>query len=84
VLRRIDSPLQDTVPANRPVTVRDVTTFTLGFGIVFPPGRHPIQRAIDELQIVGFGPPNPSSPHTPVEWIRRLGTLPLMHQPGEK
>jgi CubicO group peptidase (beta-lactamase class C family) len=84
VLRRIDSPLEDTVPANRPVTVRDVMTFTLGFGIVFPPDRYPIQKVINDLQIVGFGPPNPSAPHTPDEWIRRLGTLPLMHQPGEK
>jgi CubicO group peptidase (beta-lactamase class C family) len=84
VLRRIDSSLADTVPANRPVTVRDVMTFTLGFGIVFSSAPYPIQRAIDELQIVGFGPPNPSTPHTPDDWIRRLGTLPLMHQPGEK
>jgi len=33
---------------------------------------------------VGFGPPNQSTPHDPDEWIRRVGTLPLMHQPGEK
>ena len=43
----------------------------------------PIQKAIDALQLVGFGPPDPAAPHSPDEWLRRLGTLPLMAQPGE-
>src|SRR6266567_8496407 len=30
VLRRIDGPLDDTVPANRPITVRDLLTFRMG------------------------------------------------------
>jgi CubicO group peptidase (beta-lactamase class C family) len=34
VLRRIDGPLDDTVAAERPITVRDVLSFTLGFGMV--------------------------------------------------
>jgi CubicO group peptidase (beta-lactamase class C family) len=85
VLKRLDGPLDDTVPANRPVTVRDLLTFRLGFGLIMgPPDMYPIQKAVSELQIVGFGPPNPSTPHEPDEWIRRLATLPLMHQPGEK
>src|SRR5439155_5976852 len=33
---------------------------------------------------IGMGPPNPSAMPAPEEWLRRLGTLPLMHQPGEK
>ena len=33
---------------------------------------------------MGFGPPDPTSPHDPDEWQRRLGTLPLMAQPGEQ
>jgi CubicO group peptidase (beta-lactamase class C family) len=85
VLRLLESPLDDTVPANRPITLRDLLTFRMGLGIVMaPPGTYPIQRAIDELEIVGFGPPDPSTPHDPDEWLRRLATLPLMHQPGEK
>lgn len=47
-----------------------------------PPGTHPIQTATDELQIFN-GPPMPASPLDPDEWMRRLGTLPLMHQPGK-
>ena len=84
VLKRLDGPLDDTVPANRPITVRDLLTFRMGFGIIMaPPDTYPIQRAVSEL-LLGQGPPNPSTPPAPDEWIRRLGTLPLMHQPGEK
>jgi CubicO group peptidase (beta-lactamase class C family) len=57
VLRSLDGPLDDTVPASRPITLRDLLTFRMGLGIVMAPARaHPIQRAIDELGIVGFGP----------------------------
>jgi CubicO group peptidase (beta-lactamase class C family) len=85
VLRRLDGPLDDTVPAERPITLRDLLTFRLGLGMVMGPADpYPIERAIRELGIVGFGPPDPSTPHEPDEWLRRLGTLPLMHQPGER
>ena len=84
VLKRLDGPLQDTVPANRPITVRDLLTFRMGFGqMMAPPDAYPILKAASELQI-GMGPPAPSATPAPDEWIRRLGTLPLMHQPGEK
>ena len=84
VLKRIDGPLDDTVPAIRPITVRDLLTFRMGFGIIMePPDTYPIQRAVSEL-LLGQGMPNPSTPSAPDEWIRRLGTLPLLHQPGEK
>jgi CubicO group peptidase (beta-lactamase class C family) len=84
VLRAIDSPLDDTVPAHRPITLRDLLTFRMGFGIVMAQqGTYPIQKAMSE-QLLGQGPPSPSTPPAPEEWIRRLGTLPLMHQPGEK
>ena len=83
VLKRIDGPLEDTEPAKRSITVRDLLAFTAGLGLVLaPPNTYPIQQAISALGIVSFGPPDPSSSHTPDEWIKRLGTLPLMHQPG--
>jgi CubicO group peptidase (beta-lactamase class C family) len=44
VLRRMDGPLGDTVPARRPITVRDLLTFTFGFGpgrAGWPPGPGP-------------------------------------------
>lgn len=84
VLERLDGPLDDTEPARRPVTVRDLLTFGMGFGLMFgPPDVYPILRAVDEQQIM-IGPPKPPTPHPPDEWIRRLGSLPLMHQPGER
>jgi CubicO group peptidase (beta-lactamase class C family) len=85
VLRRLEGPLDDTVPATRAITVRDLLTFRLGFGIIFAPGAasYPIQQAMDQLKL-GQGMPDPLVPPAPDEWIRRLGTLPLMHQPGER
>jgi CubicO group peptidase (beta-lactamase class C family) len=84
VLKRLDGPLDDTVPANRPITVRDLLTFRMGFGqMMAPPDAYPILQAASEQQI-GMGPPSPSTLPAPDEWIRRLGQLPLMHQPGQK
>lgn len=83
VLRSIDAALDDTVPAVRAITVEDLLTFRLGFGAVMaPPGTYPIQVAEAELQLATLGAPWPP-PHTPDGWMQRLGSLPLMDQPGE-
>lgn len=83
VLTRIDGELDDTVPAKRPITVRDLLTFRMGLGVLLtPPGTLPIQRAMDDLEL-GQGPPGRDVVPPPDEWMRRLGTLPLIHQPGE-
>src|ERR671910_1642434 len=82
VLRAIDSPLDDTLPANRPITLRDLLTFRLGIGavMVFPP-RYPIQQAMTEAGVA----PGPILPaHAPDELMKRFGSLPLVHQPGER
>src|SRR5215207_390854 len=82
VLRTLGSPLDDTVPANRPITLRDLLTFRLGYGAVFaPPGQYPIQQALEEAGLAP-GPTLPS--HAPDELMKRFGSLPLLHQPGEK
>lgn len=84
VLRSMSSRLEDTVPAKRPITVIDLLTFTMGMGIVFaPPGAYPVQRAMEDLRLAQ-GIPTPQVPPAPDEWIRRLGTLPLLCQPGEQ
>ena len=82
VLRAIDGPLDDTVPANRAITLRDLLTFRLGYGMlaVFP-DRYPIQKAIAEAGL-GPGPVFPSFP--PDELMKRYGSLPLLYQPGER
>jgi CubicO group peptidase (beta-lactamase class C family) len=84
VLKRLDGPLDDIVPAHRPITVRDLLTFRMGFGqIMAPPDAYPILKGANAQQI-GMGPPSPSTLPAPDEWMRRLGQLPLMHQPGEQ
>jgi CubicO group peptidase (beta-lactamase class C family) len=83
VLRTIDADLDDTVPAKRSITVRDLLTLRMGFGFVFAPSALPIERAASELEVMP-GPPNPQRFPPPDEWLRRLGTLPLMRQPGER
>jgi CubicO group peptidase (beta-lactamase class C family) len=82
VLRTLDSPLDDTVPANRPITLRDLLTFRLGLGAVMVfPEQHPIQKAMSEAGVA----PGPFLPaHAPDEYMKRLGSLPLVHQPGER
>jgi CubicO group peptidase (beta-lactamase class C family) len=82
VLKRLDGPLDDTVPANRPITVRDLLTFRLGLGLVMVfPSRYPIQKAMEEVGVA----PGPNVPsHAPDELMKRFGNLPLLHQPGEK
>ena len=74
----------DTVPARRPITVRDVLTFRLGLGMDFEAGwPQPLFQAMGGLGM-GGGPPQPQVAPEPDEWIRRLGTLPLLYQPGER
>lgn len=84
VLKSLESELDDTVPATRSITLRDLLTFRLGFGqVMAPPDAYPILRAANE-RLIGMGPPKPFDYPPPDEWLRRLGELPLMAQPGEK
>jgi CubicO group peptidase (beta-lactamase class C family) len=82
VLRHLGSALDDTLPANRAVTLRDLLTFRFGIGAIMEPaGTHPIQTAISEAGLA----PGPNAPSiSPDEWMKRLGSLPLIHQPGEQ
>lgn len=88
VLTRMDGSLADTRPASRPVTTRDLLTFTFGFGMVgemfMSAQPWPIMAAANELQLGTFGPPDPAGQPDPDTWIAGLGSLPLMAQPGER
>ncbi|MBO0832924.1 MAG: beta-lactamase family protein, partial [Actinobacteria bacterium] len=61
VLTTPDGPLTDTVKADRPITTRDLLTFTFGFGMVvemfMAPEPWPIQAAVTELELGTLGPP---------------------------
>ncbi|WP_158619115.1 serine hydrolase [Micromonospora sp. M71_S20] len=66
--------LDDTVPAVRPLTLRDLLTFGIGIGTVLAePGTVPIADALIAIDRTDLD-----------EWVRRLGELPLVHQPGER
>ena len=82
VLRALDSAITDTVPAKRAITLRDLLTFRLGLGaIMVYPEKHPIQVAMREAGVA----PGPFLPTIgPDELMKRYGSLPLVHQPGER
>jgi len=88
VLRRMDGPLDDTVPTRRPITVRDLLTFTFGFGLTTemfgadPPW--PVVARAGALHLSTIGPTNPAEQPGPDTWIAGLGSLPLLAQPGER
>ena len=85
VLKTLASELDDTVPAKRPITLRDLLTSRMGFGSVLArPDTYPIQKLIREYRIGGDGPPIPSLSPGTEEWLQKLGSLPWLAQPGEK
>src|SRR5205823_3771507 len=100
VLKSISSQLDDTVPAQRAITLRDVLTYCMGFGSVMAmPDTYPIQKLIREYRIGGDGPMQPffrarrlrrqhrtvaANPIFTEEWLQKLGSLPWMAQPGER
>jgi len=84
VLRTLESSLDDTVPAERPITVEDVLSFHMGFGSIMSRGPYPIWQAESDLGLKTLGPPWPPPDLTPDEWIARLGQLPLLDQPGAR
>ena len=81
VLARPDGPVTETVQAHRPISLRDLLTLRMGFGYILGGSDDwPIQRAMDERGLA-------TSPvlvtQTPDAWLADLGSLPLIHQPGE-
>ena len=84
VLRQLDGPLEDTYPAPRAITLRDLLTLRMGLGhIMARCDTYPIRQALSEQHLL-MGFPRPQAVCPPDEWIRRVGTLPLMHAPGEQ
>ena len=80
MLRDPKGPLEDTVPAARSLTLRDLLTFRAGIGTVFlNEGAYPLQAAIVAAKLEASAVPHE---HTPDEMLKRYAALPLMHQPG--
>lgn len=80
VVRSPDGPVDDTVPAVRPITVRHLLTSTNGHG--FPSDFDaPVAGLLVER--LAQGPPRPQQVPPPDRWMATLGGIPLLHQPGE-
>lgn len=77
VLRAPDAELSDVVPAERPISVRDLLINGSGYGAVFDDS--PIARAMVELGVDAGPDPVALSAD---DWLGRLAGLPLIHQPG--
>ncbi|OKJ13956.1 beta-lactamase [Kitasatospora sp. CB01950] len=80
VVRTPQSPVTDTVPAERQITVRDLLESRAGYG--FPPdfSLPALAPLVGELL---QGPPQPQKVMSPDEWLATLGRAPMLHQPGE-
>lgn len=80
VLRTPDADLEDVVPPSRPLTVADVLEMGAGLGWGPAVEGTPLQRAQVDRQLESTWQPCPLDPD---EWVRRLGAVPMAHQPGE-
>ncbi|HEY0167547.1 MAG TPA: serine hydrolase domain-containing protein [Jatrophihabitans sp.] len=78
MLRTPASPIEDVVPALRPITVYDLLSSRAGYG--FPSDFSlPVVPLLLELQ----PGPQPRLLPAPDEWLARLARLPMLSQPGE-
>lgn len=79
VVRTPSSPVDDVVPAERPITVEDLLTFRAGYGFPSDFSLPAVGLLFSEL---GQGPPKPQKIAAPDEWMAALARIPLLHQPG--
>jgi CubicO group peptidase (beta-lactamase class C family) len=79
VLARPDGPLDETVPADRPITIHHLLTLTHGLGVIFE--QTPVSTAMFEAGVAASAIPPQL---TADEFLAALGRLPLAHQPGER
>jgi CubicO group peptidase (beta-lactamase class C family) len=78
VLTSPTAPLDDTVPAHRPITLRHLLTMGSGYGMEFADS--PLQKAMGHNGTEAG--PEPVTLGAD-EWLARLAELPLAFQPGE-
>jgi CubicO group peptidase (beta-lactamase class C family) len=80
VVRTPASPVEDVVPATRPVTVSDLLTFRAGWGF---PSDFTLPAVSPLFSDLKQGPPEPQLVPAPDEWLAILAGIPLLYQPGE-
>ena len=80
VVRTPAGPVDDVVPAARPITVADLLTFRAGYGFPSDFSLPAVGPLVSELK---QGPPQPQLAAAPDEWIATLARIPLLYQPGD-
>ena len=80
VMRTPAGPVDDVVPAVRPITVADLLTFRAGYGFPSDFSLPVVGLLFSELK---QGPPQPQLVAAPDEWMAALARIPLLYQPGE-
>lgn len=80
VVRTPQSPVDDVVPAARPITVLDLLTFRAGYGF---PSDFSLPALAPLFSELNQGPPEPQAVAAPDEWMAALARVPMLHQPGE-
>jgi CubicO group peptidase (beta-lactamase class C family) len=80
VVRTPASPVDDLVPAARPITVLDLLSSRAGYGFPSDFSLPAVGLLFSELK---QGPPQPQLVAPPDEWMAALSRIPLLHQPGE-
>ena len=80
VVRRPAGPVDDVVPAARPITVADLLTFRAGYGFPADFTLPVVSLLFSELR---QGPPQPQLVAAPDEWMATLSRIPLLHHPGD-
>ncbi|UFU06779.1 serine hydrolase domain-containing protein [Ruania halotolerans] len=84
VLRHPHAELEDTVPADRPITMLDLLTNTCGWGMDFTDfSPTPLGAAWAERGAAP-GPPAPAGALPTDEWLAAASDLPLQAQPGQR
>ncbi|MBP2324660.1 CubicO group peptidase (beta-lactamase class C family) [Kibdelosporangium banguiense] len=81
VVRTADSPVDDVVPAERPIIVFDLLTFRAGYGF---PDRFDLPAVQLMATELGGDGREVQRPPKPDEWMAKLARVPLVCQPGEQ
>ena len=76
VVRTPESPLDDVVPAERPVTVEDLLTSRAGWGFPDDFSLPAVVALFERLPV--FAPRE-----APDDWLKTLASVPMLRQPGE-
>src|SRR5689334_19108676 len=78
VVRTPQSPVDDAVPATKPITVRDVLASRSGWGFTADFSLPATQKLFEQAHLHGR-----EDLPTAEQWLKQLADVPLLHEPGD-